>query len=139
MKYSVIYMNKYLKGFFKSLGLSNVTAHILSILVTEDRAFSLSELAEKSGYVKSHVLYASNILEKMKLIDKSYSKGRLIINVKKGVVIKLFKSYLMRIRESLYNLMEDVGELRQDLRRDVNKVIDEISQLINRLNGDEYG
>jgi len=130
-------MSRSLKWLFKSLGLSNVGANILSILVSENKSMSLDELAEKSGYVKSHVLYASNILEKMKLIEKSYAKRRLIISVKRGAVTKLLKHYMIRIKDSLNDILEETHEIRSDLKKEIDKVLHEVSTFLERLGGDE--
>lgn len=67
------------------------------------------------GYVKRHVLYGSNILEGMKLIEKSYAKRRLIIRVKRGAATKLFKHYMTRIKNSLNNVLKETQEVRSDL------------------------
>jgi len=130
-------MSGSLKWLFKSLGLSNVSANILSILVSENKSMSLDELAEKSGYVKSHVLYASNILEKMKLIEKSYAKRRLIIRVKRGAVTKLLKHYMIRIKDSLNDILKEAHEIRSDLKKEVDKALHEVSIFLGRLGDDE--
>lgn len=129
-------MSENLEWLFRSLGLSNVSANVLSILVRKDRPMSLDELAEESGYVKSHVLYASNILERMMLIEKSYFKRRLIIKVRKGAITKLLKHYMQKIKDSLGKILKEIQDTKGDLRDEISKALDEVSIFLERLGDD---
>ena len=112
------------------LGFSPVVAAVVSILLREGRPLTLSELAEKTGYAKSHLSYAIRVLEEKLLVELKRGKRRIVlVSLKPEGIEKIIREHIREIRENLKPLLEfsstDLSRRLDSLIKELDRVVEE--------------
>ncbi|WFO75099.1 helix-turn-helix domain-containing protein [Desulfurococcaceae archaeon MEX13E-LK6-19] len=112
------------------LGFPPVAAAIVAILLAEGRPLTLSELAEKTGYAKSHLSSALRILEERFLVELKRGKRRsLLISLKPGAIEKVIMDHIREIRENLRAVLDYTPS---ELSHGIDSLIKELDSLIEK-------
>lgn len=110
------------------LGLPPVATAIIATLLAEGRPLTLSELAEKTGYAKSHLSSALRILEEKLLVELKRGKRRsLLVSLRPGALEKAVIDHIREIRENLKAILDYTPP---ELSHNINALIKELDSLI---------
>jgi len=116
------------------LRLPFAAALVLSTLIRKGRPLALNELAEATGYAKSHLSSALRLLEEKCLIERIRVRGRkYLFRAKSGSVISLLREHLGEIRAYLRFVANEFED--EDVLNAVRMLENELRSLLSRLEG----
>jgi len=120
---------------FTMLRLQFAAALILSTLVHERRPLSLKELAEATGYTKSHLSSTLRLLEEKRLIKRIRVRGRkYLFQARAEGLIALIYGHLSKIHEYLRFMTDELKD--GDILRAMRMLESELRSLLTKL--EEY-
>jgi len=124
-----------LAGLFLSIGLPPAAAAALALLIAEGRELTLTEIAIRAGYAKSHVSTHLRALAANGLVECRYVGRRVLYRASRRGVIGLLKSYITSLKTRIDAALGSVGDT--ELKTTLSKLSEKLAQLIAELSENE--
>jgi len=130
-------MAKALVQLLTYLGMPSVAATALAVLISETTPLSLSELAKKTGYAKSHLSPHLKILAANGLISMVRSKKKIIYTARKESIIMLLRSHLENLKAMVNSVSHTLVD--QEIRPILNRLSNKLEEVLRELEGGYNG
>jgi len=117
-----------------SVGLTPVAAAALALLLIERRELSLTEIARRIGYAKSHVSAHLKVLAGSGLVECKYAGRKIVYRARESAVADLLRNYFASLKNRLDTATTNLsdGELKHMLAR----VSVKLGELIREVGGE---
>ncbi|RLG78910.1 MAG: hypothetical protein DRO10_01720 [Thermoprotei archaeon] len=125
-------MSKSLKGLLTLLRLPPAAAEVLSTLLTERKALTLTELTELTGYAKSHISTALQMLEGAYLVERSVYGKKHVFKARVDVIQELITKHLIAIRTRISQALSEI-DVSTKLYETLQKIDMEFDEIIKKL------
>jgi len=125
-------MSKSLKGLLTLLRLPPAAAEVLSTLLTERKALTLTELTELTGYAKSHISTALQMLESAYLVERSVYGKKHVFKARVDVIQELITKHLIAIRTRISQTLSEI-DVSTKLYETLQKIDMEFDEIIKKL------
>jgi len=104
-----VYSVKGLITLLNTIGLKPNTARIMAVLVTSNKALTLREICEATGYTKSRASELMKLLEVSGLIEVTIVKKRAYYKAKIDELVKRVERHLEKLAEALEAAQHESG------------------------------
>ena len=104
-----MYSVKGLITLLNTIGLKPNTARIMAVLVTSNKALTLREICEATGYTKSRASELMKLLEVSGLIEVTIVKKRAYYKAKIDELVKRVERHLEKLAEALEAAQHESG------------------------------
>jgi len=124
-----------LTAFLWSVGLTPVAAAALALLLIERRELSLTEIARRTGYAKSHVSAHLKVLAGSGLVECKYVGRKLVYRARESAVADLLRNYFASFKNRIDSATTSLGD--NELKQLLVRVSAKLGELIREVGGRE--
>jgi len=103
----------------------------------ERRELSLTEIARRIGYAKSHVSAHLKVLSGSGLVECKYAGRRLVYRARESAVADLLRNYFASFKNRLDIATTNLGD--SELKQLLARVSAKLSELIREVSGEVRG
>ncbi len=113
------------------LGLPVGAATALAVLILEESPLGLNELAEKTGYAKSHLSIYLRTLASKGLVNVKRSGRRIYYYASHSALVKLLKEHFETVHAGLSSLIHSIND--NEARQYLMKLLEGVNKLMYNI------
>ena len=110
------------------LGLPNVAATALAVLLTASEPLTLTELSNRTGYAKSHLSTHLRYLARSGLVEYVRRHGKAFYKARKDALLDLIHKHLKDLKHHLDYINHEIRDA--ELNSPINSLLNELSRII---------
>jgi len=121
-----------------SIGYSEVHGRIISVLLAEDRAMSLQELAKRTGYSLSSISISLDLLEIIGIVKKirEFGDRKLYVRVDGDLLEGLRNAMLFKLQKEIISTLDEFEKYKHLKDERAQKIVRRLEREVRRL--EEY-
>jgi len=110
------------------LGLPNVAATALAVLLTASKPLTLTELSNRTGYAKSHLSTHLRYLARSGLVEYVRKHGKAFYKARKDALLNLVHKHLKELKHHLDYMNHEIKDA--ELNSPLDSLLNELSRII---------